>query len=95
MIRKSNDGRFAFELLDPRRLLAFIAALVLLRGNGSYEHVFRYIAEGLKDPITEKFGKDVYAYIVADENKFDGYLSVRNKSEMKVKAVAKDSDDSC
>ncbi len=95
LIRKSNDGRFAFELLDPRRLLAFIAALVLLRGNGSYEHVFRYIAEGLKDPITEKFGKDVYAYIVADENKFDGYLSVRNKSEMKVKAVAKDSDDSC
>ena len=75
-LRKSNDGRFAFKLLDSRRLLVFISALVLLRKNGSFEHVFRYIAEGLKDPITEKFGKDVYAYIIADKNKFDGLLPV-------------------
>lgn len=95
LIRKTNDGRFAFRLLDHRRLLAFISALVLLRDNGSYEHVFRYIAEGLKDPITEKFGKDVYAYIVADENKFDGYLSVINKPKKKVKAFANDSGNLC
>lgn len=92
LIRKSNDGRFAFQLLDPKRLFAFIAALVLLRDNGSYEQVFRYISEGLKDSITEKFGKDVFAYIIADGNKFDGSLPAIKNSEMKVKSVAKDSD---
>jgi hypothetical protein len=92
LIRKSNDGRFAFQLLDPKRLFAFIAALVLLRDNGSYEQVLRYISEGLKDSITEKFGKDVFAYIIADGNKFDGSLPAIKNSEMKVKSVAKDSD---
>jgi hypothetical protein len=71
---KSNDGRFAFKMLEPRRLLAFIAALVLLRCNGSYEHIFKYISDGLRDAITDKFGKDVYAYIATDKNKFDGAL---------------------
>lgn len=96
-LRKSNDGRFAFRLLDSRRLLAFIAALVLLRREKNYENVFIYIAEGLKDPITEKFGKGVYTYIIAHGNTFDGCLPAIKKSnnKVKVRAIQTDSSNSC
>jgi hypothetical protein len=75
-VRKSKYrfGRGEKRIFEPKRLLAIIAVVVLLARDKKNAEIQTYIVNGIREAVSDKFGRDVAAYISAENNVFDGLL---------------------
>jgi len=75
-VRKSKHrfGRAEKRVFEPKRLLAIIAVVVLLARDKTNAEIQTYIVNGIRQAVSDHFGRDVAAYISAENNDFDGLL---------------------